>query len=232
MDATPGPLALTGGAEWTDGCTFDADLLAASGGNEVVVLPTASAYQRPERKVMEAGAWFDRLGATVEGLMVVSRGDAQDEGAAAVVRRARFLYLSGGSTLHLRSVLKDSLVFAALREAWRSGAVVAGASAGAMALTDPMVDPRGGALTVGLGMIGGLAVVPHFGDVHEDEHGEKLHRTVRLAPDGLSIVGIPMRTAVVRAPDGTWSSAGAGEVTVFRDGDRVAEGVASLPAGI
>ena len=58
---------------------------------------------------------------------------------------------AGGSPMHLRSVLKGSAVLAALREAWRGGAVVAGSSAGAMVLTDPMVDPRGGALTVGLG---------------------------------------------------------------------------------
>jgi len=37
----------------------------------------------------------------------------------------------------------------ALLDTWRRGAVVAGSSAGAMVLTDPMVDPRGGALTVG-----------------------------------------------------------------------------------
>ena len=54
--------------------------------------------------------------------------------------------------------------------------------AAAMALTDPMVDARGGGLTIGLGLLDGLAVFPHFGDAHEDEHGEKLHRSVQLAP--------------------------------------------------
>jgi len=65
--------------------------------------------------------------------------------------------------------------------------VVAGAGAGAMALTDPMVDPRGGALTVGLGLIEGLAVFTHYGDVAEDAHGEKLHRSVLLAPAGVPV---------------------------------------------
>lgn len=213
-----GLLALVGGEEWTEGCGFDAELLAASGGSEVVVLPTAAAYERPERKVMAAAEWFDGLGAQVEGLMVLSRADAEDGGMADVVRRAGLIYLSGGSALHLRSVLKGSKVFDALREAWQGGAVVAGSSGGGMVLTDPMVDPRGGALTVGLGLVEGMAVVPYFGDVHQDAHGEKLHRTVALAPVGLPVVGIPTRTALLREPSGAWRSAGVGTVTVFLDG--------------
>ena len=82
--------------------------------------------------------------------------------------------------MHLRSVLKGSATWEALVGAWRDGAVVAGSSAGAMVLTDPMVDPRGGALTVGLGMIEQLAVIPHFGN----ENSEKVHRSVTLAAPG------------------------------------------------
>jgi len=216
MAAMRGWLALVGGEEWSQGCGFDAELLAVSGGSEVVVLPTAAAYERPERKVMEAAEWFDELGARVEGVMVLSRADAEDGGVAEVVRQARFIYLSGGSALHLRSVLKGSRVFDAIREAWESGAVVAGSSGGGMVLTDPMVDPRGGALTVGLGLVEGVAVVPYFGDVGQDAHGEKLHRTVALAPAGLPIVGIPTRTALLQDPSGRWSSSGA--VSVFVDG--------------
>jgi len=145
-----GLLALVGGSEWTEGCTFDAGLLAASGGNEVVVLPTAAAYQHPERVVLGAAEWFEPLGGQVEGLMVLDRASANDPGMAAVIRAARFVYIAGGSPLHLKSVLKGSATFEALREAWADGAVVAGSAAGAMVLTDPMVDPRGGALTVGL----------------------------------------------------------------------------------
>ena len=122
---------------------------------------------------------------------------------AAVVRAARFVYLAGGSPLHLKSVLKGSATFEALREAWSGGAVVAGSAAGAMVLTDPMVDPRGGALTVGLGLVDQLAVVPQFGDGQDDAHGQKLERTVALAPNGLPVVGLPERTALLRDGDGT-----------------------------
>jgi cyanophycinase len=215
-----GLLALVGGSEWTEGCTFDAGLLAASGGNEVVVLPTAAAYQHPERVVLGAAEWFEPLGGRVEGLMVLDRASANDPGMAAVVRAARFVYIAGGSPLHLRSVLKGSATFEALREAWSDGAVVAGSAAGAMVLTDPMVDPRGGALTVGLGLVDQLAVVPHFGDGTDDVHGQKLVRTVALAPDGLPVIGLPERTALLRDTDGTWRHEGAAPPVVFLDGAR------------
>jgi cyanophycinase len=228
MDGSPGILALVGGDEWQPGCSFDAELLAASGSDEVLVLPTAGAYEHPERLVVRAGEWFEPLGGRVEGLMVLSRADAQDPGAAAVMARARFIYLSGSSPMHLRSVLKHSLVWDALVAAWNGGAVVVGSSGAAMALTDPMVDARGGGLTIGLGLLSGLAVVPHFGDVHEDGHGEKLHRSVHLAPAGTPVAGIPERTALIREPGGSWRSAGVGEVAVFLDGARA--GLGALPA--
>jgi cyanophycinase len=217
-----GLLALVGGSEWTEGCTFDAGLLAASGGNEVVVLPTAAAYQHPERVVLGAAEWFEPLGGQVEGLMVLDRASANDPGMAAVIRAARFVYIAGGSPLHLKSVLKGSATFEALREAWADGAVVAGSAAGAMVLTDPMVDPRGGALTVGLGLVDQLAVVPHFGDGTDDAHGQKLVRTVALAPDGLPVIGLPERTALLRDSDGTWRHEGAAPPVVFLNGARTA----------
>jgi cyanophycinase len=127
--------------------------------------------------------------------------------------------------MHLRSVLKGSATWDALVEAWRGGTVVAGSSAGAMVLTDPMVDPRGGALTVGLGMIENLAVIPHFGE----ENAEKVHRSVALAAPGVPVVGVPERTALIREPDGRWRQSGAGEVQVFVDGKP--SGIEALPTG-
>ncbi len=209
----PGPLALIGGAEWTEGCSFDETLWHDSGQAEVVVLPTAAAYEHPERAVETARAWFGRFGAAVKGLMILSRRDALDESAASELREARFIYLSGGSPMHLRSVLKDTPVWTAIVDAWRSGAVLAGSSAGAMVLGDSMVDPRGGALTLGLGLLERIAVMPHYDTWSE----EKAHRTVQLATGHLRIAAIDERTALIRDPDGSWSAVGAGNVTVFVD---------------
>jgi cyanophycinase len=209
-----GPLALVGGDEWRPGCDFDTELLSASGGTEVLVLPTAAAYEHPEKSGASARAWFETLGGAVRGLMVLGRPDAEEEANAAVVRASRFIYLGGGSSMHLRSVLKGSRLWEALLEAWRAGAVVAGSSAGAMVLTDPMVDSRGGALTVGLGMVENIAVIPHFGH----ENAEKVHRSIALAAPGLPVVGIPERTALICDPDGAWRQSGVGDVQVFVSG--------------
>ncbi|HWE65769.1 MAG TPA: Type 1 glutamine amidotransferase-like domain-containing protein [Acidimicrobiales bacterium] len=222
-----GVLALVGGSEWTEGCSFDATLLAASGGTDVLVLPTAAAYQNPERVVLRAAEWFATLGGQVEGLMVLDRASANDPGLANVIRGARFIYLSGGSSLHLRSVLKLSAAFEALTEAWAGGAVLAGSAAGAMVLTDPMVDPRGGALTLGLGLVKQFVVIPQFGDEHEDSHGQKVQRTVAMAPAGLPVVGVPERTALLRDAEGGWHSEGARAPVVFVDG-ALTEGLTAL----
>src|SRR5437588_569 len=209
-----GTLALVGGNEWQEKCTFDRDLLEASGGTEVLVLPTAAAYEHPQRAVDTAQAWFKAMGASVRGLDVLRRQDAEAEANAAAVRAARFIYLSGGSPMHLRSVLKDAPVWDALVEAWDNGAVLAGSSAGAMVLCDPMVDPRGGAFTLGLALVAQVAVIPH----HDTWSPDKARRTIKLAPSGLPVVAIDERTALLRRPDGEWVVEGAGQVVVFCDG--------------
>lgn len=210
-----GPLALVGGGEFTDGCSFDASLLEASGASEVLVLPTGAAYEHPDRLVEAAVGWFDRLGVPARGLPVLARPDAGSSDHATAVAESRFTYLVGGSPMHLRSVLKDSLVWAALLAASADGATVAGSSAGAMVLCDPMVDPRGGAFTLGLGLLTGVAVIP----AHDHWSEDAAHRTRRMSPPGLVLAGIDERTALLRDADGTWRVEGAGDVAIFVGGE-------------
>lgn len=208
-----GPLALIGGGEWVGDDTIDRTLVGL-GGDHVVILPTAAAYERPEAAVLVAARRYAELGATASGCMVLSRTDAEEPRFADELREARFIYLAGGSPLHLRVTLKDSLVFDALREAWHRGALIAGSSAGAMVLTDPMIDPRGGAFTVGLGLLHDVAVLPHY-------HGDRtmqLERTLSLAADSCAIVAIGESTGIVLLPDGTWEVTGSGPVEVFAGG--------------
>jgi len=211
-----GPLVLVGGGEFHEGLRgLDASLLESLGAEEVAVLPTAAAFERPDRAVATAAAYFHALGAKVREVPVLGRPDAHNPEHVEAVRTARFLYLTGGSPLHLRSVLKETPLWEALLEAWREGSAVAGSSAGAMVLGDPMVDPRGGAFTLGLGLLENLAVVPHLGAAAE-------HRTLKLAPRGVHLVGIPEQTAVVKDANG-WRAAGAlaEQVTIHLNGDVV-----------
>jgi len=212
-----GTLALLGGGEWGDGSReLDAELLAASGAHEVLVLPTAAAFEHPERAVERARAHFDGLGASVDGPMVLHRAEAQESELAARASEARFVYLADGSPMHLRSVLKDSALFEALSRAYHEGAVIAASGAGATVLCDPMVDPRGGAYTVGLGLVVGLAVFPYHGTAADHLR----ERSIDLLPASAVLVGVDEETALVRDPGGSWRVAGQGEVTRY-EGDRV-----------
>jgi cyanophycinase len=210
-----GTLALVGGGEWRAGTReLDAGLLEASGGSEVLVLPTAAAFEHPDRVGDVAAAHFADLGAKVRTLSVLHRDEAEDDDIAETVRDARLVYLADGSPMHLRSVLKGSALFAALLAAYRSGAVLAASGAGATVLCDPMVDPRGGAYTVGLGVVEGLAVFPYHGTAADHLR----ERSIDLLPAGAVLVGIDEETALLRTPGGHWSVAGAGEVTTYTDG--------------
>jgi cyanophycinase len=209
-----GYLALVGGSEWNDGCDFDAALLAASGGSEVVVLPTAAAYENPAKHLARAEAWFAALGAKVRALPVYDRAAARDPEHVRAVHEASFVYLADGSSQHLRSVLKDTPLWSAVVEGWQSGTVLAASAQAAAALCGHMVDARGGAFTVGLDLIDGITVIPHY-DLWSPE---KSHRTVRLARPDLVVAGIDERTALVRDPGGTWTVRGAGSASLFRAG--------------
>ncbi len=214
MPDQPGSLCLVGGAEWTPGCTFDISVWEAAGRPQVLILPTAAAYEHPERAVSTAKAWFSSFGAPVEGVMLLSRPDASDPDLVGRLATSRFTYIGGGSPMHLRSVLKETPAWSAIVEAWRQGGVLAGSSAGAMVMGDSMVDPRGGALTLGLGLIERFAVLPHY----DTWSPEKARRSVQLATGHLRIATIDERTALIRDPDGTWRVDGAGSVTVYVDG--------------
>jgi cyanophycinase len=217
-----GTLALVGGAEFTVACEeVDRALLQAAPSREVLVLPTGAAFEHPERVARRAKVWFESLGAAARDLHVLGRPEALTADHVQAVRDSPFTYLAGGSPMHLRSVLKDTDLWAALVEAYADGAVVAGSSAGAMVLTDPMVDPRGGAFTVGLGLQSRLAVVPEA----EQWHHDRMRRTRELAA-GFALVTLDSGSALVKTSDGTWTTYG--NVQVFQDGH--AADLSALPS--
>jgi len=215
MKKSAGAIALLGGGEWTEPYRgLDSHLLHLAESDEVLVLPSAAAFEHPERAVERATAWFKGLGATATGLPVFNRRDAEADENVAAMRVARFVYLADGSPLHLRSVLKGSPLFDALLYAHGRGAVIAASGAGATCICDPMVDPRGGAYTVGLGIVPGVAVFPD----HAGAADHRRERSLELQPADAVLVGLDQHTAIVHETSGQWNVIGAGQATVYRAG--------------
>jgi cyanophycinase len=223
-----GPVALVGAGEFlAPMAEFDRGLLDATGRARprVVILPTAAAPdgERTFRTWADMGVeHFAALGAEVEPVLVRSVADGYDAASLQAIGEADLIYLSGGHPGHLLRVLFESPVGGALAEAHARGAVLAGCSAGAMALVGRMIGFR----TLprvriplpllirwrpGLGLVAGVAVLPHY-----DAWPEPLSAMVALqAPKRTVVLGIDEETAIV-GRNGAWQVHGAGRVTVWR----------------
>ena len=203
---TSGTLALVGGQEFCDASKdLNRQLFATSGASEVLVITLAAAFENPAKLALQATDHFQELGASVRSLDAANRSDANDDDVARVVKTARFIYLSDGSAMHLRSALKDTQLFDGIVSAYRNGATLAASGAGATVLCDPMIDPRGGAYTVGFGVVEHLAAFTHY--TSNDDH--LWQRAVELLPHDATLVGIPASAALVLSQPATWNVVGA-----------------------
>ncbi len=213
----PGVLALVGGDEFKPGNEQqDRMIVASAGPGPAYVLPTAAARLGPDRAVVHASAWFASLGLELRELPVLKRGDAMKAALADDARRGGFFYLVGGDPGLVARVLRDSLVWRAMFAAWRGGAVLAGSSAGAMALcshtlvraTWPNRFHR--RPMEALGAVPSTAVLPHF-----ETFGHRWIDSAREAAPDLTLLGIDERSAAVWQ-DGRWTARGPGAVTLAR----------------
>ena len=189
-------VVLQGGGPFTANDEFDAQILSAHPGY-VAILPTAEAFENPDDLVQSSVAWAKRLGITTKLCAVYSRADAREESFATIISQAAVVFVVGDSPIHLRSTLKDTVVFDAI--AAHSCVVATAGSAAAMC--DPMVDPRGGAFALGLGLVNGVAAITES----EKWPDERLQRTLSLA--NTSVAEIPTGAALMYQ-DGTWSTHG------------------------
>jgi cyanophycinase len=221
-----GTLALVGSGEFTAALErVDRELLAATGRQRprVAILPTASAPDGEQvfLRWAEMGRdHFTRLGAEVEPVLVRNATDANDPCWAQAVGEADFIYLSGGKPNALRRALDGTQVGRAIVAAHDRGIVIAGSSAGAIVLGGILMRfrrrPRLGPPRIvgwerALGLVPGIAVVPHYNAVPE----ALLVLSFLQAPRGTTVVGIDEDTAFV-GRDGTWQVMGAGRVTLWR----------------
>jgi len=217
----PGLLALVGGDEFKPGNEEqDRLMVAAAGAGPAYVVPTAAARQGPDSAVAHATEWFASLGLTLRELPVLRRSDAMKVLLADEAARGGFFYLAGGDPGHVAQVLHGSAVWRAMFGAWRAGAVLAGSSAGAMALcshtlvraTWPNRFRR--RPMEALGAVANTAVLPHY-----DTFGHKWVESAREAAPGLTLLGIDERSAATWT-DAGWRAAGPGAVTVIKGSEK------------
>jgi cyanophycinase len=219
---SPGPLALVGGDELRPGNEpQDRILVEAARGGPAHVIATAAGRQRPDLAVSNARRWFAALGLEVVELPLTKRSQASSGEIAERARGGRFFYLVGGDPGLVPKVLADTLVWAAIVEAWRDGAALAGSSAGAMALgswtliRDRMAGDDRRRYRDALGLVSNVAVVPHL-----STFGERwIPSALDAAPEGAILLGIDERTAAVFV-DGGWRVEGPGSVVVITRSDR------------
>jgi len=189
----------------------------------IVILPTAAARGQPDRAAATGRAAFERRAALtarraiVEVARVVDAASAADPVEVDRLANADLIHLPGGDPDLVPATLAGSPALAAVDRAWQRGAVIAGASAGAMALAEWTWTPGGGIR--GLGLVRGLAVVPHYDDIRRTAWQQTLDE---LAPGGIGYLGLDERTGVISVPNGPdgrdWQIAGRGAAYWFARG--------------
>jgi cyanophycinase len=203
--AGPGPIALVGSGEYLPVLEFLERALITGRPPRYVQLATAAAPEGPASLARWHALGADaarRLGVEQVVVPVADRDDADDPANADLVEGAGLVYLSGGNPRYLTETLRGSAVWQAIEGAWRTGAALAGCSAGAMALSAGFPGfRRPWRAWPGLGLVPVVRVVPHF-----DRFGARLPdvalRGVGRGEPSALLVGIDEETALVGGLDG------------------------------
>ncbi|MDX5418541.1 MAG: cyanophycinase [Hymenobacteraceae bacterium] len=138
----------------------------------IVVVPTAS--NEPDKISQDYIKVFHKLGIKhVEVIDIRNRTDAQNPEYLEMVERAAGIMFTGGDQLRLTSILGGSAVLQLMKERYTydEGFVIAGTSAGATAMSTPMIyegETQGGyikgdvRITTGLEFLKNVAIDTHF----------------------------------------------------------------------
>ncbi|MGZ9277403.1 MAG: Type 1 glutamine amidotransferase-like domain-containing protein [Candidatus Limnocylindrales bacterium] len=215
-----GAIALHGGGEFLPG---DERFLGAilelaprvDGRVRIAIVPTAAARGRPAVAGSHGVEAFERVaenaGIRLEAMVVpvVDTASADDGSLAQRLMAATLIHLPGGDPDLIPTVLPGSAAWAAMRRANEDGAVLAGASAGAMALADWTWTSGGG--MPGLGLVPGIVVAPH---IDAASWSRSVQRFGGGVPGHLAVLGLGERTGVIIPAEGgrPWRVVGEGEV--------------------
>jgi cyanophycinase len=211
-------LLLEGGAEF-GGKMSEPDLHAiqAAGGSDspIVILPTAAAPdQNHDRAGRNALRWFSSLGASrPEVVPVIDAASASDPALVERIRMARLIYILGGFPGYVAKTFSGSSAWDAALDAYTSGAVLGGSSAGAMVLCEYLYDPEEQRTVPGLNLVANACVLPH----HNGFGRNWAPRLKQSLPHAI-LIGIDEQTGMLGSPTGTWTVYGAGQVTLYHSG--------------
>lgn len=217
-----GLLGLHGGGEYVaaDEVAMDALMQAAiqaaavdgpGVAPRIVIVPTAAARQRPEaaaangKRAFTAASRRAGVSADIGVARILTRADAADRRLAELLAAAHLVHMPGGDPDLIPATLRETPAWDAMRSAYERSTVLAGASAGAMALAGTCWTPGGP--VDGLGLLPGFAVLPHDGP-------GRLERW-RQALSGVAWLGIAEQTLAIGRPGGSWTVAGRGRVRVI-----------------
>jgi cyanophycinase len=222
MDSRPGPLIIIGGHEDKEGDKLILSEVAKRlNGGKLVVATVAS--HEPEGYFTSYHAAFGALGVTdMVELYVEDRNQSLDGEALSLLEGAAGVFFSGGDQLRITSQIGDTPVQERILELHRSGAVMAGTSAGASVMSETMLikGTSGESYRIGdLHMAPGLGLVPDaIIDQHFAERGRfgRLIGAVAHNPRLLGL-GIDENTALV-LEDKRFRVVGQGAVYVFDGG--------------
>jgi cyanophycinase-like exopeptidase len=233
-----GPIALHGGGEFLAG---DEPFLAAllwraveragrpTSGRpiRIAVVPTAAARGRPDLAGSNGVEAFERVAAAsslelvAATVPIVNRATAADAGFAAELAAADVIHFPGGDPDLIPTIMPGTAAWAAINDAHDAGAVLVGASAGAMAFGPWTWTPGGG--MAGLHVVRGLVVVPH---AQAATWSSTIERFAAWAPEGLGALGLSEQTGVIEEPllRGSltidWRVVGPGEARWLADPER------------
>lgn len=168
---------------------------------------------------------FTELGAShVEPIHTTTRDQCSDPITVRAVREATGVFLTGGNQLRLSSTIGGTPLANAIARRHREGAVVAGTSAGASAMSSHMVafgasgatpKQRMVQMAAGLGILPGVIIDQHF------EQRNRIGRLLAIIAQNPSLIGIGVDedTAGVVGPDRVLEVIGRRSVTII-DGSR------------
>lgn len=196
-------------------------------GRRVAIVPTASGREGavPFDWIARGVAHFTALDCEAYGVPILGRADADNPDFVAALAGADLIYLSGGDPRHLTESLRESAAWATIRTAHAAGAILAGSSAGAMALAELVISPRVAAPSwqPALGLLPGIGVLPHF----DRFGGARTGPLIATAPPNLTVLGIDEDTVILTA-DGVSRVLGARTVSILRGTEATVFGVGEI----